>query len=154
MDKPILKYVYNGRGHEDLILSLPNYERVADTYYFALDSGIRAGDESFEKVRTIIASLLAQWNNAVSSRESVVFLPYDFSDEYTGCLRVLIEDKVVHVTPGFSKREGWSFSPSDISGYVHSVSDFRTDGPSISFSREGWIDRVMEAAMLLSSLET
>jgi hypothetical protein len=153
MIDPILSYVPDGRLHDDLFLSLPSYRRVADTYYFAIDSGILDRDESEEKVRKVIESLLDQWSRALDSGSSPIFLPYDFSDQYTGCLRVLVEGDFVHVTPGFSNREGWSFSPSDISDFVLSVSDFRSDGPPLTVPRKSWMDQVVSAARIVSGDE-
>lgn len=57
-----------------------------------------------------------------------MFLPFDFSDECTGWLRVSSPDgDRVRVEVGWSGIQGWSFHPSDIADTARVVGDFETE---------------------------
>ena len=123
----LLEFRDNGTAHDDVHLSFEVAEEIADSYYFALDNGVEPDDESPSKVFRVLRRLLEQWRehlNAASDGD-VLFLPYDFSDQYTGCLRCERNAHGLHIAHGYSAREGWSFNPSDITEYVNSVDDFR-----------------------------
>lgn len=54
-----------------------------------------------------------------------MFLPFDFSDRYTGWLRVSsVSGGRVVVEAGWSAVAGWSFHPSDIAGTAAGLGDF------------------------------
>jgi hypothetical protein len=111
----LLEFRDNGRAHDDLVLALPGYTRTADSYYLALDSKLRPGDESPDKRRAVLVSLLQSWLTALdqlSSGDSVC-LPYDFSDEYIGVLVCTPTGEQIQIMPGFLSSSGWSVSPSD-----------------------------------------
>ena len=79
-------------GHRDLFLTIPalGVDVVADTYYFVLalqHSGVAVDAAT---VCQSIRNLLDQWCQAVSGcdGQSGVYLPFDFSDQSTGCLAV------------------------------------------------------------------
>jgi len=117
----------NGTAHDDVHLSFEGIEEIADSYYLVLDNGVEPDDESPSKALLVLRRLLEQWREYlnVASQGEVLFLPYDFSDQYTGCLRCERNAVGFHVAHGYSSREGWSFNPSDISDYVRSIEDFR-----------------------------
>ena len=57
-----------------------------------------------------------------------MYLPFDFSDEYTGCLRCERKEDRFVIVDGFSLQEGWSVNPSDISDYIYNIRDFQASG--------------------------
>ena len=125
-----IRFEDDGTLHNDLLVAVGGTERRCDTYYFALDQGVEPDREDAEKIRRVIARLLQQWIDALRlQREGeVVFLPFELSDEYTGCLECRRAGESVNVRLGWSRRQGWSFRASDISGYVRSVRDFQPYG--------------------------
>jgi hypothetical protein len=141
----LLEFRDNDTAHDDLHLSFAGAEETADSYYLALDNGIEPDDESPSKARLVLRRLLEQWREHLraASDGDVLFLPYDFSDQYTGCLRCQRNPTGLFISHGYSSREGWSFNPSDIGDYVSTVDDFRlgaisatgkeTEGTQIGF---------------------
>lgn len=117
-------------GHGNLVLKLESikFSQVADTYYFALDSSFMKGDESEQKVIMNLHNLLKCWFAAVQKLESgdVKFLPFDFSDQYIGCLRVeKLEGDNILVDYGSTRKfEGSSFKPSKCEEFVLSDKDY------------------------------
>ncbi|MFH8737934.1 MULTISPECIES: hypothetical protein [unclassified Streptomyces] len=110
--------------HDDLVLSLGTWQHVSDSFYFANDPTTTAT----KNVPQQLAGLLEQWVELVrelTPTGGTVFLPFDFSDECTGWLRVTSQDgRIARVEAGWSLIQGWSFNPSDITDMAHRVSDF------------------------------
>ena len=125
-------------GHGDLLLDLKpiGFSQVADTYYFALDTAFMEKDESEDKVVLSLRHLLKCWFAAVSKldRASVAYLPFDFSDQYIGCLRVEeCEEENLMVSYGSTRKfEGSSFNPFDCDMFILSDKDYsKTTGAFI-----------------------
>ena len=114
-------------GHEDLIFEIPDLisQRKFDTYYFALAIEPKSG---VKEIKNAVAELIASWNKKQAEMKSgqVIYLPIDFSDQYTGCLRVEKKNDL-NLTYGFSKREGWSVDPINPTEYYESITDFDTE---------------------------
>jgi hypothetical protein len=86
-----IKLNFQNHGHKDLILRIPEIglEQIADTYYFSLDISNLTENETRKVVLNLIG-LLQNWKDKLSKLQSnkIVFLPFDYSDEYLGGLRV------------------------------------------------------------------
>lgn len=127
MNSVVLHVEYtSGRGlHRDLSVRLGTWCHVCDTYYFALDETSSADAE----VPEALVRLLEQWSDQVQLLKptgGTAFLPFDFSDQYTGWFRVTSANgRDTRVEAGWSNIEGWSFYPSDISETARNISDFR-----------------------------
>lgn len=89
---------------------------------FAIDPNIEPDKEDADKVKTVLKKLLDQWKLYVSrmKADEIIYLPFDFSDEYTGCLRCEFQNDFVLLTVGYLQSVGWLIFPSDISNYVKS----------------------------------
>ena len=110
--------------HEDLLLRLGAWRQVCDSYYLAGDQSPTMGPD----IPSAIARLLEQWVDQLErlrGSRTTVFLPFDFSDECTGWLRVVSRagDRLT-VEAGWSGIEGWSFYPSNIAAMADRVDDF------------------------------
>lgn len=118
----LIEFRDNNSLHNDLFLHFGDQVIECDSYYFALDQNIKPEKEDADKIKTVIKELLNQWKLYVSRLKSdeVIYLPFDFSDEYTGCLRCESQNDYVLLTVGYLQFEGWLFCPSDISTYVKS----------------------------------
>ena len=89
MNRVDLRFEYTaGQGlHCDLSVRLGTWQHVCDSYYFAIDETSTADAE----VPRALVQLLEQWTDQVRSLQptgGTAFLPFDFSDQYTGWLRV------------------------------------------------------------------
>ena len=132
-----IKIIENNKGgHEDLLFDVRGLicEKYFDTYYFSLAIEPKSG---ILEIKSAVAKLLGAWMKQVNGLRSgnIIYLPIDFSDQYTGCLKVEnLEDRLL-LTYGLSKREGWSVNPISPSEYFHSIIDFEAEsitGKSIS----------------------
>jgi hypothetical protein len=148
----IVEFDRKGRGHDDITLRLDGYERKADSYYFAIDWRFDRGDESPHKAGRCLSQLLQAWIAALEkSAGAYVFLPYDLSDGYTGCLRCNITGESVEIMPGFSTMAGAAVSPSNPGNYFTSVPGFGRDLPQpIVMRLDDFICRVRGAISALN----
>lgn len=53
------------RGHGDVTLTLGDAVWKCDSYYFALDPGVRPNREDTVKVRVVLRTLLENWRVAI-----------------------------------------------------------------------------------------
>ncbi|KAJ3547895.1 hypothetical protein NM208_g1278 [Fusarium decemcellulare] len=112
-------------GHGDLELSVGKCQFIADTYYFLLD----AGPQAPPRLGSRIAGLLNQWLQLLDKLKphESAYLPWDFSDQCTGWIRVTAvsgDTNSVLVEHGRSSLKGWSFYPSDIVDTAASIRDW------------------------------
>lgn len=108
-------------ANASIVLSLDkvSFNQESSTYYFAIDKGFMPETESTYKVLKNFNHLVGKWINCVESiSESVriVYLPFDFVDEYLGCLRVeLLPNGNLAVEYGYTEEiQGYSVNPSQI----------------------------------------
>ena len=112
-------------GHKDLIFSIVGLvdKLEFDTYHFAIEI---EPYENFQDIRNALATLLTYWlTETQNAKEGLpVYLPIDFSDQYTGCLKVLKQGDKLLLNYGFSNREGYSVNPLDPGNYCNIITDF------------------------------
>jgi hypothetical protein len=148
MESLIIQFRDNNTAHNDVHVWIEGYSRTADSYYFALDPRMLAGDESADKVRRVLIQLLQRWMEALPQATPLrpAYLPFDFSDEYTGCFQCRPDGEFVEIVPGWSHRDGWSFSPSDAGDYFFGITDFRSDAPApVRVRTEEFLRRIRES---------
>ena len=126
MSRLLIQYRSNKSAHEDIYLSIDSKSRVSDSYYLAEDN-------SDKKTEDVLVCLLEQWLKALgqATNGKPTFLPYDFSDQYTGCLKCVLEGDTFQIQIGWSSREGWSVSPSNPADFFHDAEDFHANESSI-----------------------
>ena len=142
-----LEFKDNRTAHQDLFFSFNGKVRKCDSYYFALDRNLASEDESPEKVRVVLKRLLEQWLEYVENSVSgnILYLPYDFSDEYIGCLRCEVADSFVSLTDGYLSISGYSIFPSEISDLVRTSSYFTvSDKNSTQIQKQDFIRELKE----------
>ncbi len=102
--------------------------RAGESYYLGLHPNSENDD-----FRPVIGTmqLVGEWIRLLSDLKDgqQLFLPFDFSDEYTRWLTMLREGRDVTVVFGWATVEGWSISPQDLSQYAHSLPNFMPDEP-------------------------
>jgi hypothetical protein len=148
MKPPLIQFRDNGSAHDDLHLCLEGYSRTMDSYYLAIDPLMLPNQESSDKVRRVLIMLLERWIEVLlqATPARPAYLPFDFSDQYTGCLSCRPDGDFVEIVPGFSSREGWNVGPSDPGDYFFGITDFRRDTPSpIRMTREEFLSRIRES---------
>jgi hypothetical protein len=148
MDSLLIQFRNNDTAHDDLHMWIEGYSRTTDSYYLALDGAMLAGDESPDKARRVLIRLLQRWVEALAQATSTrpAYLPFDFSDQYTGCLQCRPDGDFIEIVPGISNREGWGFWPSDPGDYFFGITDFRSDAPApIRLAREEFLRRIRES---------
>ena len=115
-------------GHDDLLFSIPDLigDREFDTYYFCI--AVETA-ETIDDIKNAVSQLLQFWIDKVSESKNgeTIFLPIDFSDQYTGCLKVNKNDGQLMLTYGFSRREGYAVDPLNPENYYKEISDFEAD---------------------------
>jgi len=123
----MLRLTFDDQGTQrgDILLECGEYVRHVDSYYFSLDPAVQDRPEE-QRIRASLERLLDQWLTAVQNARTgqTIFLPFEFSDEYTGWLRITVEGDRVRCRPGWSAIPGHAVSPSNISLHQANVSDF------------------------------
>jgi hypothetical protein len=134
----------NSTGHNDLVLRFAGNSWQCDTYYLVLDGESLPGPNDTAKIRRILQKILEQWLYAVENVPdgSTVYLPYDFSDEYTAWLRCSRMGDTASVCRGWAEEEGWKISPSSVGHYLTHLPGFRPDGPTVDVSMRELIEAV------------
>jgi hypothetical protein len=114
-------------GHEDLLFEIPGLvgQKKFDTYYFALAIEPKNGLSEIQKA---VSHLIESWKQEINRLKygQSIYLPIDFSDQYTGCIKLEKHDKL-NLTYGYSMREGWSVDPINPTDYYTSVNDFKSE---------------------------
>lgn len=122
----------NKGGHEDLLFSIPNLieDQIFDTYYFYL--AVEPA-ETIDHIKYAVSNLIQFWRNKISGikKDETIFLPIDFSDQYTGCLNVRKQDEKLVLIYGYSNREGYAVDPLNPENYYKEITDFEADSENI-----------------------
>ncbi|MFG0295539.1 MAG: methyltransferase [Maioricimonas sp. JB045] len=134
-----ITYDETATGGGEIELRLGDARLSADAYYLALDRGCQPETRSPAKVRAVLASLLGQWRQQIASASAgdVVDLPFEFTDEYIGCLRCQVEKDDVVITPGWLMTPGSTVVPSRAIGTLPAADwEPRDDAAALQFSRD------------------
>ncbi|HEY3243624.1 MAG TPA: hypothetical protein VGM03_09755 [Phycisphaerae bacterium] len=142
-----LRFIDNGRAHDDLVLRLGKREWICDSYYLMIDQGLLADRNDFQKVRIVLERLLQQWLNTVPelADAQTAYLPYDFSDQYTGWIRCRCSGESLEITPGSSMIEAWRILPSDIGQLLLDLPDFRSTDETIIMARNEFLQLITDS---------
>jgi hypothetical protein len=128
-----LRFEDNDTAHDDLVLRFASERWVCDSYYLVLDRELLPDREDADKVRAVLRRLLEQWLAALGRLPDggTAYLPYDFSDQYTGWLACQRSGSEVAVSRGWADVEGWSFFPSAAGDLSARPRGFRADGTTV-----------------------
>jgi hypothetical protein len=115
--------------HDDLSLSIPSkgIKFTADSYYFSDDESIVINNDESERKYDSVKQLLNQWKRKIESMEigDICFLPFDFSDEYIGCLKLELVDQWLVGNYGYTEKiHGYAIYPSNLSQFAIGNEDF------------------------------
>lgn len=149
-----LTFEDNGTAHDDLVLRIGDSVWRCDSYYLALDRGLRADDEDASKVQAVLRTLLEKWRTAIEDLKdgSTAYLPYDFSDQCTAWLACELNNGELLIRHGWADVEGWSIMPSDPPPPTAKPAGFHSNAGPWKMSVDDFlkgIARSIEATILL-----
>ena len=144
-----IHYQGNGSFHKDIVLSLGERVYVVDSYWLSEDQVVMPNRDDSEKVRAVLVRLIEQWLDAIERvpDNGTVYLPFDFSDEYTACLSCHRRAEGVVVTPCWSK-SAWRYTPSALGDLSQCPADLETDGPAARFVLESLLSDIRASLAL------
>ena len=102
--------------------------RVGESYYLGLHTD--SEDCATHPVEGT-TQLVSEWIRLLTELKdgAQLFLPFDFSDEYTRWLTLHRDGRDVTIVFGWATIEGWSIPTKDLSLYAHGVPGFVPDEP-------------------------
>lgn len=114
--------------HNQIEVRVGTESRSGESYYLGLQPD--SGDHEFRPAAGTL-QLISEWIRLLSESTDGdrLFLPFDFSDEYTRWLSVHRDGRSVSITFGWATVEGWAISPRNFSEYAHNLPGFQPDEP-------------------------
>ena len=114
-----------------ITVTVGSESRAGESYYL----GLQPNSENHEfRPATGTVQLVSEWIRLLTELKvgQTLFLPFDFSDEYTRWLHVHREGRHLTVVFGWATVEGWAISPQDLSQYADGLPGFMPDEPLIT----------------------
>lgn len=105
--------------------------RAGESYYL----GLQPNSDNHEfRPASGTMQLVTEWIRLLTALNDgqTLFLPFDFSDEYTRWLHVCRVERNVTIVFGWATVEGWAISPQDLSEYANALPGFMPDEPLIT----------------------
>lgn len=136
-----LQILYNNQGgHRDLLFKISGLteQKTFDSYFFLV------ANRRNENINLTagVAALFEYWKEKILLMQNgeTIFLPIDFSDQYTGCLQVDKIGSTTKLTYGFSEIWGLNVNPLNPGNFYKDVNDFEGDGKTITVNQEVMIE--------------
>ena len=152
----VLSFVHepNGSGHDDVVVRVGDQLYRSDSYYFGLD---HRTDEEADGERSM-RQMLEGWRRDVLGCQpgQHVFLPHDFSDQYSGWIRVRASSAdALQLQAGWATIEGWAIPPSRYDDVLRerpsALEDFTPgESPSVRADRDAVLRGVARSLELLT----
>lgn len=138
-----ITFVDNETEHDDIYVEFNDCTFIGDSYYFLIDDNIPDAPTGAEKARAGLKILLTQWLSIIqAAQDGIVYLPFDFSDQFTRCLECTIQASSIMLCAGWSHFEGWRINPSDIAGYTRHITDFQQETSVITVQRDAFVEHL------------
>ena len=118
--------------HQDLTLTITEIglEQVADSYYVHIDDFYEVATDNENKTISVLIILLTFWLQKVKASiiNKSFYLPFDYADEWTGCIRIKrVDDENIEINYGHTSFEGWRTYPSKADDFMISDSDYNPE---------------------------
>ena len=115
-------------GHNDIEFSIgeiSGYLRL-DSYYFIIAI---ENEKTINTIPLALAKLFTFWKSKIIQMENnqIIFLPIEFADQYTRCLKVKKNKLELILEFGLSRIEGYSINPLNPEHYYQNVTDFKSN---------------------------
>lgn len=104
---------------------------ISDSYYFGLDTNGDNGERFSTRVQDSLRLLLLRWQRALEEVElgHAVYLPFDFSDQYVGCLKCTCSNSDFEITSGYvTDCPGHRLLPSKPDKFLTNPGNFKSNG--------------------------
>ncbi len=149
----------NYQGHNDLLLKsdVLALEELADTYYFIIDRHFRPDEETIEKVIMLLIGLLQFWINEIENigEKKTSYLPFDFSDQYLGCFRIVgSKHNEIDIDYGSTtKYQGWGITISKIDQVKFNIlqDEYQRDTETVKVAKTEIIENIRASISNLQS---
>lgn len=144
-------------SHRDIFVQWPDLDliEIVDSYYFVLDEGMFPKVETFEKALIVLRKLLTDWQSTVKGmgESESAYLPFDFSDEYIGFFKVMMNQRVLLVRYGATRKMfGWSVYPSESTPLpIRSEDEAFLEEEVVSISVEDFVAQIERSIQNLGS---
>lgn len=152
-----IKLNNNFQLHGDLTLEIPSIDfyTVADSYYYILDDSIYLGEA--DRTKTLVFSeILSTWKDRLANLKNgqVCFLPFDFSDQYIGCLRMeLLDNGLIKGGYGMTQKIlGMMINPSQLDQFDIDDSDFELESKFFTERRDAIISSINDDLLRIKSM--
>ncbi len=109
-------------------VTIGSESRAGESYYLGLQpnsetAGFRPAAGTLQLVNEWLRLLIELRDG------QQLFLPFDFSDEFTRWVTVHRQGRMAEVAFGWATIEGWAISPADLTPYAHGLPGFTPDEP-------------------------
>jgi hypothetical protein len=137
--------------HKDIHLTIPtlNINIHSDSYFLAIDRNPQNNFTGYKKVADVLINVLKWWIHKIDKLEGnkTTYLPFDFSDQYIGCLKVrMIDDDSVSIQYGFTEViRGVDISPRDLDKFAIEDKDFEDDSSETMVNLTKFKDSIIES---------
>lgn len=136
------------------IFDISLYQKV-DVYYFALENKSTDYEENLTDIKRNVLNLINSWIQVINNLNSkcVRFLPFDFSDQYIGCLRIeQIEDNRLIINYGFTtKFQGFSLNPHEINHFIITDNEYNATSESASILKGILLSDLSKSCEIISN---
>jgi|GEM_PF-2012622 len=144
-----LENIENGRF--SLHIEEVNYTQETIIYYLAIDPDFMPDIENTYKALLNLRKLMYSWidciNSSLKEINTRVYLPFDFQDEYIGCLRLeFVRDGNLQVDYGYTEEiQGYSVNPSSLECWDQStLKEYKKVSKSFGYNTEKFLIDVQQ----------
>ena len=144
-----------GDSHHDItiVISVINLHSEVDSYYLCIDSIFMPDQETVYKVEKCLRLMISSWVTTIErvGVNEVVYLPYDFSDQYIGVLKVKKKsNSEIYLGSGHTTRYcGYEIYPSKDTTLFLNEEEFVDDGEEVILSKDILVDCLSNALRVL-----
>lgn len=141
--------------HYDIFISISDigFSSEVDSYYLCIDPFFMPDQEGPDKVEKCLKLMFGSWILTIEQMEvnQTVYLPYDFSDQYIGALKVQkISPNEISVSSGCTtKYSGFQKYPSKDTLLNLDGEEFESDGNETVLVKDTLISQISNALKVL-----
>ena len=131
--------------HKDIRLVIPDLQIAVDvdSYHLLKDTDVSFNGNGYDKVIEVLIIVIQNWVIVVRRMKTneIDFLPFDFSDEYIGCLRIEKQSNMLLVQYGFTQSiMGVDLFPTQYQNFNIKDKDFENDSSIVSIDEEAFLN--------------
>ncbi|SHN29539.1 hypothetical protein [Chitinophaga sp. CF418] len=141
--------------HYDISVNISDigFSSEVDSYYLCIDPFFMPDQEGPDKVEKCLKLMIASWMATIEQMEvnQIVYLPYDFSDQYIGALKVqkMSLNEISLGSGCTTKYSGFQKYPSKDTFLDLDDEEFDSDGNDTILLKNGLISQLNDALKVL-----